>query len=37
MDEIVLNLEKYNNNWSKSIRGYIATLDPLLAKVRTLL
>ncbi|KAG0052897.1 hypothetical protein BGZ83_001982 [Gryganskiella cystojenkinii] len=33
MDEIVSNLEKYNNNWSKSIRAYIASLDPLLANL----
>ncbi|GJJ75826.1 hypothetical protein EMPS_08184 [Entomortierella parvispora] len=33
VDEIVTNLEKYNNNWSKSIRGYIANLEPLLAKL----
>jgi len=27
-------LEKYSNNWSKSIRAYIDSLDPLFAKVR---
>ncbi|KAF8964986.1 hypothetical protein BGZ46_000699 [Entomortierella lignicola] len=29
--EIVTKLEKYDNNWSKSIRTYIASLDPVLA------
>ncbi|KAG0337404.1 hypothetical protein BG004_007666 [Podila humilis] len=33
VEEIISNLEKYSNNWSKSIREYIASLDPLLAKL----
>ncbi|KAF9319005.1 hypothetical protein BG003_010054 [Podila horticola] len=31
--DIVSNLEKYNNNWSKLIREYISSLDPVLAKL----
>ncbi|CAO3571611.1 unnamed protein product [Mortierella alpina] len=33
VDDIVHNLEKYDNNWSKSIRAYISALDPLFAKL----
>ncbi|KAF9960109.1 hypothetical protein BGZ70_008682 [Mortierella alpina] len=33
VDDIVLNLENYDNNWSKSIRAYISALDPLFAKL----
>ncbi|KAF9956936.1 hypothetical protein BGZ72_002349 [Mortierella alpina] len=33
VDEIIANLEKYDNNWSKSIRAYIASLDPLYTKL----
>ncbi|KAF9575859.1 hypothetical protein EC968_001242 [Mortierella alpina] len=33
VDEIIVNLEKYDNNWSKSIRRYISSLDPFFAKL----
>ncbi|KAG9325295.1 hypothetical protein KVV02_000043 [Mortierella alpina] len=33
IDDIVVNLEKYDNSWSKSIRAYISSLDPLFAKL----
>ncbi|KAF9302211.1 hypothetical protein BGZ74_005670 [Mortierella antarctica] len=33
VEDIVSNLEKYSNNWSKSIREYIASLDPVMAKL----
>ncbi|KAG0200561.1 hypothetical protein BGX28_006412 [Mortierella sp. GBA30] len=33
VEEIVSNLEKHDNNWSKSVRKYIASLDPLFAKL----
>ncbi|KAG0027018.1 hypothetical protein BGZ82_009185 [Podila clonocystis] len=33
VEDIVSNLEKYSNNWSKSICEYIASLDPVLAKL----
>ncbi|KAG0342794.1 hypothetical protein BG000_001124 [Podila horticola] len=33
VEDIVSNLEKYSNNWSKSIREYISSLDPVLAKL----
>lgn len=33
VEDIVSNLERYNNSWSKSIREYIASLDPVMAKL----
>ncbi|KAF9378648.1 hypothetical protein CPB97_009426 [Podila verticillata] len=33
VEDIVSNLERYSNSWSKSIREYIASLDPVLAKL----
>ncbi|KAF9901323.1 hypothetical protein BX616_002294 [Lobosporangium transversale] len=33
LDDVVTKLEKYNNNWSKSIREYIASLEPVFAKL----
>ncbi|KAI1301135.1 hypothetical protein EDD11_005783 [Mortierella claussenii] len=33
LSEIVKRLEKYDNNWSKSIRTYIASLEPVYAKL----
>ncbi|KAF9917924.1 hypothetical protein FBU30_000457 [Linnemannia zychae] len=33
LKDIVSNLEKYNNNWSKSIRGYIASLEPVYGEL----
>ncbi|KAH7030395.1 hypothetical protein BKA57DRAFT_478532 [Linnemannia elongata] len=33
LKEIVSNLEKYSNNWSKSIRAYIASLEPVYAEL----
>ncbi|KAF9162421.1 hypothetical protein BGX20_001731 [Mortierella sp. AD010] len=33
LKEIVANLEKYDNNWSKSIRTYIASLDSVFANL----
>ncbi|KAF9901493.1 hypothetical protein EC991_006068 [Linnemannia zychae] len=33
LKDIVSNLEKYNNNWSKSIRSYIASLEPVFAEL----
>ncbi|KAF9193681.1 hypothetical protein BGZ50_007257 [Haplosporangium sp. Z 11] len=33
VENIVSNLEKYDNNWSKSIRTYIASLEPIFAKL----
>ncbi|KAF9125372.1 hypothetical protein BGW39_007449 [Mortierella sp. 14UC] len=33
LKDIVDNLEKYSNNWSKSIRTYIASLEPIFAEL----
>ncbi|KAG0310082.1 hypothetical protein BGZ99_000677 [Dissophora globulifera] len=33
LKEVVSNLTKYDNNWSKSIRAYIAALEPVYAKL----
>ncbi|KAF9542695.1 hypothetical protein EC957_001750 [Mortierella hygrophila] len=33
LKDIVSNLEKYSNNWSKSIRAYIASLEPVCAEL----
>ncbi|KAF9085332.1 hypothetical protein BGX23_009724 [Mortierella sp. AD031] len=33
LKEIVTTLEKYSNNWSKSIRSYIASLEPVYAEL----
>ncbi|KAK3828419.1 MAG: hypothetical protein J3Q66DRAFT_322610 [Benniella sp.] len=33
LKEIVTNLEKYDKPWSKSIRDYIASLEPVFAKL----
>ncbi|KAG0261160.1 hypothetical protein DFQ27_003122 [Actinomortierella ambigua] len=33
LEDAVSRLEKYKNKWSKDIRNYIASLDPLLAKL----
>ncbi|KAF9094410.1 hypothetical protein BGX27_001464 [Mortierella sp. AM989] len=33
LKEIVANLEKYDNNWSNSIRNHIASLDPAFANL----
>ncbi|KAF9977898.1 hypothetical protein BGZ73_004494 [Actinomortierella ambigua] len=33
LEDVVTRLEKFNNKWSKDIRAYISSLDPLLAKL----
>ncbi|KAF9135080.1 hypothetical protein BG015_003327 [Linnemannia schmuckeri] len=33
LKDIISKLEKYNNNWSKSIRTYIASLEPVYAEL----
>ncbi|KAF8925554.1 hypothetical protein BGZ58_000704 [Dissophora ornata] len=33
LTDVVSNLEKYDNNWSKSIRAYIDSLEPVYAEL----